>query len=134
MGTATVDHLEQLVTMELDPQGVRDRLKQLSKKDSKRKVFGAASHEYVLNPPLSADELEAFESEHGITLPGRLHVVGPRFFLEGVEHDFLAGGGDAEPLDDLAADSQLAPIRVPTRPECRLRIPISVFRWSFPGC
>lgn len=55
--------------MELSPQYVRDRLKELAKKDRKRKVFGASSHDYRLNPPIDVNVVESFEAGHGVTLP-----------------------------------------------------------------
>lgn len=55
--------------MELSPTDVRGRLQQLAKKDRKRKVFGASVHGYELNPMFDVEIVEAFEVEHGITLP-----------------------------------------------------------------
>lgn len=66
---AIVDHLVEPVVMALDPLIIRERLARLSKRDRKRKLFGSASHGYVLNPPLGADGIERFETKHGIALP-----------------------------------------------------------------
>jgi len=46
-----------------------EKLNNLRKLDEKLSVFGADSHEYILNPVLSEDEVLKFEREHGITIP-----------------------------------------------------------------
>ena len=56
-------------TMELSANDVHGRLQELAQKDQKRKVFGASSHDYRLNPPLDVDVVESFETKHGIALP-----------------------------------------------------------------
>jgi hypothetical protein len=53
----------------LDRPTVLRLLDELGRRDPRREVFGAASHEYKLNPPLSASVIEAFEGRHGISLP-----------------------------------------------------------------
>jgi len=45
--------------MELVRNDVHSRLQQLAKKDRKRKVFGTSRHDYQLNPPLDAEEVES---------------------------------------------------------------------------
>jgi hypothetical protein len=55
--------------MNLDRDNITDRLRRLGKSDRKRKVFGSAAHEYVLNPPLDKVVIDAFEAEHDIALP-----------------------------------------------------------------
>lgn len=55
--------------MELTPTVVHARLQELAKKDRRRKVFGAGSHNYRLNPPIDAEIVATFESQHGILLP-----------------------------------------------------------------
>ena len=37
----------------------------------------------------------------------------PTFLFEGSQDEFLVAGGNAEPLDDLTAEEQLAMVRVP---------------------
>jgi hypothetical protein len=61
--------VEELVTMELNRDIIHERLRALSRRDRKRQVFGAAAHEYKLNPPLDVEEIESFEAKHGIILP-----------------------------------------------------------------
>jgi len=41
----------------------------LKRRDPHRRLFAAAFHNYALNPPLPATEVEAFERKYGITLP-----------------------------------------------------------------
>ena len=53
----------------MDAQSVIERLRNLDRKDKKRQVFGAMGHNYVLNPPLDVSVIEAFELEHGVSLP-----------------------------------------------------------------
>ncbi|HUT95759.1 MAG TPA: SMI1/KNR4 family protein [Thermoguttaceae bacterium] len=50
-------------------QTVFDTLKRLRRRDSRRSVFGSAEHDYKLKPPVSTSVIEAFEKEHGVTLP-----------------------------------------------------------------
>lgn len=53
-----------------DIERILDKLYVLSRVDPERTVFGASTHQYHLNPPLDEDEVQRFEDEHGITLPG----------------------------------------------------------------
>lgn len=55
--------------MDLDVTTVRNALEALDRRDPKRRLHGAWEHVYQLNPPLPLGVLEAFEAEHGITLP-----------------------------------------------------------------
>lgn len=41
----------------------------LDRRDRNRRVFGASSHDYRLNPPLPVAVIEAFEGRHGVSLP-----------------------------------------------------------------
>src|SRR3954447_21080300 len=45
------------------------RLAELDRRDPRRKVFGASSRQYGLNPPLPVAVVEAFEGRHGVSLP-----------------------------------------------------------------
>src|SRR5271166_1438693 len=38
-------------------------------RDPRRKVFGAGTHQYKVNPPLSVSVIEAFENQQGVSLP-----------------------------------------------------------------
>jgi hypothetical protein len=53
----------------MDAKDIRSRIEALSKEDAARKVFGASSHEYVLQPPLTEVELGATESQFGVRFP-----------------------------------------------------------------
>jgi len=53
----------------LDKSTIVQRLVDLDRRDRRRRVFGAASHQYKLNPPLPVSVVEAFEERHGLTLP-----------------------------------------------------------------
>ncbi|WP_406698028.1 SMI1/KNR4 family protein [Singulisphaera sp. Ch08] len=53
----------------LDRSTILQRLADLDRRDQRRKVFGAASHQYKLNPPLPVSVIEAFEERHGVSLP-----------------------------------------------------------------
>ena len=57
-----------------------ETLRQLRTEDTRLRVFGSPAHGYHLNPPLSEDEIQAFEADHGIRLPEEyrlfLRVVG----------------------------------------------------------
>jgi hypothetical protein len=48
---------------------VLQRLVDLDRRDWKRRVFGAATHHYRLNPPFSISVIKDFERRHGIALP-----------------------------------------------------------------
>jgi hypothetical protein len=52
-----------------DRTTVIQKLADLDRRDRKRRVFGAASHDYRLNPPLGTSAIEEFERRHGISLP-----------------------------------------------------------------
>ena len=53
----------------IDKSTVLQRLTELDRRDSRRKVFGANGHDYKLNPPLPVSVIEAFEQRHGVSLP-----------------------------------------------------------------
>ncbi len=48
---------------------IKSDLQKLCKSKKALEVFGASSHRYKVNPPLSEDKLRAFEEKHGIILP-----------------------------------------------------------------
>lgn len=48
---------------------IKRKLIQANEKDLDREIFGASSHQYKMNSPLSTSELEQWQTEHGITLP-----------------------------------------------------------------
>jgi len=50
-----------------DFEDVRDSLRRLAR--AKPKVFGAEGHRFILNEPLSEQDVLTFEKEHGIRLP-----------------------------------------------------------------
>jgi hypothetical protein len=77
-------------------------------------VFGEVSHGYAINPPLSAEELTAFEAKHRIQLPGDYRQfltrvgnggAGPYYGLFKLgEMDF---GVDCGPWTDFVGDLSL---------------------------
>src|SRR5690242_2351707 len=52
-----------------EKQTVLRLLGELDRRDRRRRVFGAASHQYKLNPPLPVSVIAAFEERHGVSLP-----------------------------------------------------------------
>ncbi len=48
---------------------VRQRLAELGAADPELRRFGAPSHRYQLKPPLTEEQVRAFEERHGIKLP-----------------------------------------------------------------
>lgn len=53
----------------LDRSTVLRRLAELDRRDQRRRVFGAASHQYKLNPSLPVSVVQAFEGRYGVSLP-----------------------------------------------------------------
>jgi len=72
--------------MPFEKAAILAALSALDRKDPRRKVFGAVSHQYRLNPPLRVRTIEAFEQKHQVTLPEDY-----RYFLTAV------GNGGAGP-------------------------------------
>lgn len=102
--------MDELVVMELSPDIIRDRLRRLAKHDRKRQVFGSASHDYMLNPPVDVAEIEAFESRHKIRLPEDYrHFItqigngggGPYYGLFPFGHDDEGRWGECLPIGNL---------------------------------
>ena len=50
-------------------QRIKTKLEELKILDKEFKVFGAESHKYALNAPLTIKEVRAFEGKHQVTLP-----------------------------------------------------------------
>jgi hypothetical protein len=48
---------------------VAEKLARLKKSDAERRVFGASSHEYTLNPTLTEEAVADFERKRGVRLP-----------------------------------------------------------------
>jgi hypothetical protein len=53
----------------IDPCEINDLLRDLHYADPSYRVFGSRKHRYGLNPPLAESSVDAFERQHGITLP-----------------------------------------------------------------
>jgi len=68
----------------LDPEQIQNSMKRLS--GASITLFGADSHQFILNPPLTEHEILAFEQLHQITLPADY-----RYFLSRI------GNGGAGP-------------------------------------
>lgn len=75
-----------------------ETLRQLAVEDARLRVFGAGTHRYRLNPPLSDAEMRTFEAEHGIQLPEEY-----RLFLREIGN---GGPGPSYGLRTLAASAQ----------------------------
>lgn len=60
---------EDRLPLSFDKTAILEILAAVKKKDRHRRLFGAGFHQYDLNPPLPAGEVEAFETKHKITLP-----------------------------------------------------------------
>jgi hypothetical protein len=84
----------------------REKLDQLRRRDLKLRVFGAASHGYLLRPPLSDSDLVTAEGNFGIALPADYRVflrelgnggAGPFYGL------FPFVGEDSEDITDCGA-------------------------------
>lgn len=54
---------------------LKKRIDLLATLDDQRSIFGAASHDWVLAPPLAEAELARFEGRAGVTLPQELRVI-----------------------------------------------------------
>ncbi len=50
-------------------QSIRPRLEELARLDPNFRLFGSRTHRYHLSPPLTPDEVAAFELFHGVFLP-----------------------------------------------------------------
>ena len=48
---------------------IQQKLSQAKAADKDFEVFGASSHKYHLNPPISEAEVLAFEKKYGVSLP-----------------------------------------------------------------
>jgi hypothetical protein len=86
------------VAMELTRAAIQGRLKSLAHRDRDRKLFGAASHDYTLNPPAGLAEVEDFERKHHISLPEDY-----RFFITEIGN---GGAGPAYGLFPFAHDDE----------------------------
>ena len=83
---ATEHPMVEFARMELNQQTIHERLRRLGQSDRRLRAFGSESHDYALNPPLKADEIASFETQHGIVLPEDY-----RYFITGI------GNGGAGP-------------------------------------
>ena len=81
-----------------DRAEVAGRLDVLRRADPGFTRFGAAAHQYLLNQPLTPSEVTAFETRHGLSLPGEYRS----FLLE-------VGDGGA-PARSTASSASTAPI------------------------
>jgi len=88
----------------MDPRldSIKQRIVLLSGIDTDRQVFGAATHDYVLAPPLTGDELGMLERDLAIQLPddvrGFLRTVGTSG--AGPHYGLLRIGGKSEQETD----------------------------------
>jgi hypothetical protein len=58
---------------------IRERLAELDRLDSGRKVFGSDKHQYRLNPPLSMNRVEQIETLIGVRLPDQYRRFATEF-------------------------------------------------------
>ena len=96
--------------MALDRNELLERLRGLARSDRQRRVFGSASHDYQLNPPLAVAVLEAFEQDHQIRLPEDYRYfmtqvgnggAGPAYGLFPFGHDDEGRWGEVLPIGDI---------------------------------
>ncbi|MER5890253.1 SMI1/KNR4 family protein [Streptomyces sp. NPDC001941] len=103
-----------------DGERVRVRLREMAEADPSRERFGADTHQYVLKPRLTEEEIHGFEEAHGIALP-----VSYRSFVARVG-DGPAGPGhglmpltvprpEADEQDPWAVDGEWEEDRLPGR-------------------
>lgn len=59
----------QVMTSLIDYDGIRTKLQLLQKSAEAGDIFGARSHEYRVNPPLTEEAVRQFETTHRIVLP-----------------------------------------------------------------
>ena len=85
-----------------DVEGLQDFLSQMRERDPEFRVHGSIRHKYRLGPPLSEDELQAFERKHHIALPADY-----RFFLKN------AGDGGA-----IRSDALVVAVNAGAGPAC----------------
>lgn len=81
------------------PADLVDLLRELRTLDPHFRVFGSASHRYLLGPVLSEQDLAAFESANGIQLPAEY-----REFLATVGNGGAGPFYGLEPLDSFGRD------------------------------
>jgi hypothetical protein len=124
------------ITREVDWSDVRPRLAELARRTEAAKIFGAVSHAWASEPPLTAGELAELESQLGAELPAEyrsflLEVsrggAGPAyglFPLRRVDGRWEWQGDGASRADDAALTRPFGHIRAfnpladrPTRPE-----------------
>ncbi|MGW0191010.1 SMI1/KNR4 family protein [Streptomyces sp. NPDC003362] len=101
-----------------DEGGVRARIRELAARDPEQARFGAATHRYVLEPPLPEAEIRAFEDAHGIDLPAeyRSFVARVGNGPAGPAHGLMPlTRPRAEADDDWAVDDGWAEDRLPGR-------------------
>ena len=48
---------------------INEKLEKLIKLDKDFSIFGSSSHEYIINPKLTEEEIQNFEEKNQITLP-----------------------------------------------------------------
>jgi hypothetical protein len=85
-------------------ESLRDFLCQMRERDTEFHVHGSILHKYRLGPPLSENELQAFERRHHIVLPADY-----RFFLKNV------GDGGA-----IRSDAPIVAVNAGAGPGCGL--------------
>jgi hypothetical protein len=75
---------------------IKERLEKLKAADKQFQLFGAEKHKYLLNPPLSKNEILAFEKRYGIQLPADFAL-----FLTEVGNGGAGPFYGIEPLEDM---------------------------------
>jgi hypothetical protein len=91
-----------------DKASILAALDALKRRDRLRRLFGAASHDYALNPPLSEAEVAAFERKHHIALPDDY-----RYFLTQVGNGGAGPSHGVLPLGEWAFTDKLHKIDDP---------------------
>jgi hypothetical protein len=91
---------------------IADKLAALRRADPRLEVYGASSHRYHLNPPLSEREVLAFEERARVTIPEEYRVYLLEFANGGAGPD--NGVFPLDPSGDVAASRLDEPFPIPT--------------------
>ncbi|MGH3209891.1 MAG: SMI1/KNR4 family protein [Trebonia sp.] len=98
--------------MEWDRAEVAGRLEFLRRTDPGFTWFGSSAHRYSLNQPLTAPEVTAFETRHGVSLPEDYRAfllevgdggAGPFYGLFRLDRSDLSGWNDSDLLPGFLA-------------------------------
>jgi tetratricopeptide (TPR) repeat protein len=93
-----------VMTDELRLRRIRNRVRELGEIDSECMVFGSTRHDWVLDDPLTAEAVDAFEGRAGIELPDE--------YRDYLEHVSGGGAGPYYGLEELPDEESLAELDI----------------------